>query len=109
MGHSGDWDAGAALQARAACWYSVAAGLLPEQAVALTRAARRGDETETARLDRAFAPLWDLFRRFGSYRVMFTLADLMGHGPLRPPRPLLPLPASERPAVEAALAAVQEI
>ena len=109
IGHSGDWGAKEALLAGAACWYSVAAGLLPEQAVALTRAAQAGDRAEAERIDLAFQPLWSLFRRFGSYRVMFTMAELLGHGQLRPPRPVLPLPEEERVSVNEALESVTAI
>lgn len=103
IGHSGDWDARAALLAGAECWYSVVAGLLPGPAVALARAAQADDRQEAGRIDEAFQPLWALFRRFGSYRVMYLLAELLGHGALQPPRPVLPLPEAEREAVSAAL------
>ncbi|EPX75705.1 Dihydrodipicolinate synthase [Salipiger mucosus DSM 16094] len=42
IGYSGDWGAKDALLAGGACWYSVVAGLLPEPALALTRAAQAG-------------------------------------------------------------------
>ena len=48
-------------------------------------------------------PLWALFREFGSYRVMFMLAEVLGIGHASPPRPILPLPEACRGRVQAAL------
>lgn len=104
IGYSGDFGAGAALLAGADAWYSVVAGLLPGPALALTRAAQAGDRETTARLDAAFAPLWSLFRAHGGFRVMYTMADLLGLARLEPPRPVLPLSDAVRHEVEAALA-----
>jgi 4-hydroxy-tetrahydrodipicolinate synthase len=104
IGYSGDWGAKDALLAGGACWYSVVAGLLPTPALALTRAARAGNVAEAERIDRAFHPLWEVFREFGSFRVMFALAELLGLGRVGPPRPVLPLPESCRGRVETALA-----
>ena len=103
IGYSGDWGAANALLAGCDAWYSVIAGLLPEPALALTRAARSGDEAETRRIDAAFQPLWALFKANGSFRVMFTIADMLGLGQIAPPRPVLPLSEVERPVVEAAV------
>lgn len=103
IGYSGDWGAKDALLAGGACWYSVVAGLLPEPAVALTRAAQSGDAAEAERIDRAFGPLWALFREFGSFRVMFTIAEVLGYGRLTPPRPVLPLEEANRQRVELTL------
>lgn len=103
VGHSGDWDGKEALLAGTVCWYSVIAGLLPAETLALARAAQAGNNAEAERLDRAFRPFWQLFQRHGSYRVMFSLATLLGHD-LQPPRPVLPLAAEEQAAVRAALA-----
>jgi 4-hydroxy-tetrahydrodipicolinate synthase len=91
IGYSGDWGACAALLSGADCWFSVIAGLLPEPALALARAARAGDIDRAVSIDRAFAPLWNLFRRFGSFRVMFTIANLLDQAALKPLRPVAPL------------------
>jgi len=56
-GYSGDWGAADALLAGADAWYSVVAGLLPSEALALTRAAQSGDIERAKRVDRAFGPL----------------------------------------------------
>ena len=103
VGYSGDWGAKDALLAGGACWYSVVAGLLPEPALALTRASQAGNTGEVERIDHAFAPLWALFREFGSFRVMFTIAEILGLGRITPPRPILPLEPASRERVEVAL------
>ena len=103
IGYSGDWGAKNALLAGGACWYSVVAGLLPEPAVALTRAAQSGAAAEAERIDCAVGRLWALFREFGSFRVMFTIAEVLGYGCLTPPRPVLPLEEANRQRVELTL------
>ena len=103
IGYSGDWGAKDALLAGGACWYSVVAGLLPEPAFALTRAAQAGNAAGAERIDHAFAPLWALFREFGSFRVMFAIAESLGFGPITPPRPILTLEPAYRERVELAL------
>lgn len=109
IGYSGDWGAKDALLAGGACWYSVVAGLLPEPALALTRAAQAGNAAEVERIDHAFAPLWALFREFGSFRVMFAIAEILDFGPMTPPRPILPLGQACRGRVEDALRSLLEI
>lgn len=103
IGYSGDWGAKDALLAGGACWYSVVAGLLPEPALALTRAAQAGNVAGVERIDHAFAPLWALFREFGSFRVMFAISEILGFGGITPPRPILPLDQACRGKVEDAL------
>jgi 4-hydroxy-tetrahydrodipicolinate synthase len=103
IGYSGDWGAADALLAGCDAWYSVVAGLLPAPAVALTRAAQAGDHPEAARINDAFQPLWALFRAFGSFRVMYVMADLLGLARIESPRPILPLPKEARSRVEGAL------
>ena len=107
VGYSGAWGANRALLAGADAWFSVVAGLLPNAAAHLTRAAIAGDVQRASRLDQAFDPLWTLFKEFGSFRVMYSIADHLdgdGIAPLRPVRPL-DLKASER--VREALAALE--
>ncbi len=103
IGYSGDWGAKDALLAGGACWYSVVAGLLPEPALALTRAAQAGNAAEAERIDHAFTPLWELFREFGSFRVMFVIAEILGFRSITPPRPILALEPAYRKRVESAL------
>lgn len=103
IGYSGDWGARDALLAGGDAWYSVVAGLLPVPALALTRAAQAGDEVKAMRINAAFQPLWELFKTYGSFRVMHMMADILGLGNVEPPRPVLPIASSERPRLEAAL------
>jgi 4-hydroxy-tetrahydrodipicolinate synthase len=91
IGYSGDWGAANALLAGCDAWYSVIAGLLPSEAIALTRAAQAANASEVERLDQAFQPLWSLFKEFGSFRVMYAIADVLGLCRAKPPRPILPL------------------
>ncbi|WP_026614855.1 dihydrodipicolinate synthase family protein [Ensifer aridi] len=103
VGYSGDWGAADALLAGCDAWYSVIAGLLPSEAIALTQAAQAGNTSETERLDRAFQPMWGLFKEFGSFRVMYAIADVLGLCHAAPPRPILPLPSADMPRVKDAL------
>lgn len=103
IGYSGDWGAADALLVGADAWYSVVAGLLPKSALALTQAAIAGDQGEAERLNAMFEPLWSLFKEFGSFRVMYAIGSLLGLFEAEPPRPVLPVPASARPRIEAAL------
>lgn len=103
IGYSGDWGAAASLLSGGDAWYSVVGGLLPAEALALARAAMAGDRAETERLDRNFQPLWDLFKAFGSFRVMYAIADLLGLCRVAPPRPVLPLGPADVQRVKAAL------
>jgi 4-hydroxy-tetrahydrodipicolinate synthase len=103
IGYSGDWGATAGLLAGADAWYSVVAGLLPVEALALTRAAQAGNTAEAERLDQKFQPLWSLFKEFGSFRVMYAIAEALNLCRIDPPRPILPLPAAEKLKVRSAL------
>ncbi|WP_158747297.1 dihydrodipicolinate synthase family protein [Acidisphaera sp. L21] len=103
IGYSGDWFAADALLAGADAFYSVVAGLLPAPALRLVRAAQAGDAGRTREIDAAFQPLWALFKEFGSFRVMFVMADILSLGRFDPRRPILPLGPDARPRIEAAL------
>ena len=103
IGYSGDWGAAEALLAGGEAWYSVVAGLLPSQALALTRAAQAGNHSEAERLDQAFQPLWSLFKEFGSFRVMYAIAEMLELCQVVPPRPILPLSPADMPRVKDAL------
>jgi 4-hydroxy-tetrahydrodipicolinate synthase len=103
IGYSGDWGAADALLAGCDGWYSVVAGLLPGPALALTRAAQAGDRSEATRINDSLQPLWELFKAFGSFRVMYVMADLLGLAKIEPPRPILPLSQDIHGRVEQAL------
>ncbi len=109
IGYSGDWGAKDALLAGADAFYSVAAGLLPAQSVALVRTAQSGNQAESERINAAFEPLWELFKTFGSFRVMYVIADLLGLAKIEPPRPILPLAAEIHGQVENALAKIKAL
>ena len=106
VGYSGDWGAAPALLAGADAWYSVVAGLLPVQALRLTRAALSGDREATTAADADFGPLWELFRTHGSLRVMYLIADQLGLRPGQPPLPVQPLDDSMHSAVAEAMEAI---
>lgn len=75
------WRAASALRAGFDVWYSVLAGLFPHTALAL---ARSKEEGQSERLE----PLWALFRRYGSLRVIAAAAEMMG----KVATPALPFP-----------------
>ncbi|WP_439154234.1 dihydrodipicolinate synthase family protein [Yoonia sp.] len=103
IGYSGDWGCASALIAGADSWFSVLAGVLPAHAVALTRAAQTGDATAARALDARLTPLWTLFKRHGSLRVVYAAANLTGLTNAEPPRPLLPLDQPVRQELSAIL------
>ncbi|MCG2623717.1 dihydrodipicolinate synthase family protein [Arthrobacter sp. I2-34] len=108
IGVSGDWFAAPALIAGADAWFSVVAGLFPEVAVAITQAALNGSGAEATRLSADLEPLWTLFRRHGSLRVMATASELLGLT-ARPslPRPLRELDQDARQAVAETLGSLR--
>ncbi|BBJ69183.1 dihydrodipicolinate synthase family protein [Enterobacter sp. 18A13] len=81
LGIAGDWRAASALQAGFDVWYSVLGGLLPQTALAIARS------KETAQSER-LEPLWELFRHYGSLRVIAAAAEMMG----KVAAPALPFP-----------------
>jgi|TARA_B100000378_G_scaffold220157_1_gene183527 4-hydroxy-tetrahydrodipicolinate synthase len=91
VGYSGDWGCSAALLSGADAWFSVVAGILPRPALDLARAAQAGRRDEVARIEAGFAPLWSLFQRHGSLRVVHAIANHLGLTDAQPPRPILPL------------------
>ena len=109
VGYSGDWGAADALLAGADAWYSVVAGLLPAEALALTRAAQSRDVEKVRTINTAFEPLWSLFKEFGSFRVMFAIAETLDLGRFEPPRPVLGLQERARQRVKEALNALGSV
>ena len=81
LGIAGDWRAASALQAGFDVWYSVLAGLFPQTALAI---AHSKESAQSERLE----PLWELFRRYGSLRVIAAAAEMMG----KVAAPALPFP-----------------
>ena len=103
IGYSGDWGAAPSLLAGGDAWYSVVAGLLPEPAQRLARAAQRGDAEEVAAIDATFAPLWTLFKAHGSLRLMYAIADRFALIVGNPPLPLMRLGGDIEAQLDAAL------
>ncbi len=109
IGYSGDWGCAAGLLAGADAWYSVVAGLLPGPTLALARAAMARDQGASAEIEAGFAQLWALFREFGSLRVVYAAAGLMGMTDCAPPRPIQPLPEAVMGRVAEALKRVEAV
>lgn len=78
IGVSGDPSAADGLIGGCDAWYSVIAGTLPEPALRIQRAVRSGRADEAQAESERLAPLWDLFARFGSLRVMAAVAEHYG-------------------------------
>jgi 4-hydroxy-tetrahydrodipicolinate synthase len=96
LGYSADWNSVEALIAGADTWYSVLGGLLPKICVKAVKAAQQGDGAEARRLDAALMPVWDLFKRFSSLRVIYELAEMLDVCRAEPPRPILRLSDAAR-------------
>ncbi|WP_243788030.1 dihydrodipicolinate synthase family protein [Saccharopolyspora gloriosae] len=78
IGVSGDAMAATGLIAGCDAWYSVIAGILPQHCAVITRAALAGDADTARALSRQWQPLWDLFARHGSLRVVSAAAEHLG-------------------------------
>jgi len=109
IGYSGDWGAADALLAGGDSWYSVVGGLLPAQALQLTRAAQARDAGEVRRLDAAFQPLWTLFKKHGGLRVMYEVADQLSLPSGEPPLPVRRIGSGFADAVATALAGLTNL
>ena len=81
LGIAGDWRAASALHAGFDVWYSVIGGLFPQTALAIAR-------SKEAALSERLEPLWELFRRYGSLRVVAAAAEMLG----KVETPSLPFP-----------------
>lgn len=93
IGVSGDASAAAGLLAGCGVWYSVLGGLFPRTCLALTRAALAGDAKGAVAMTQRLEPIWGLFRRFGSLRVVAAASGLIG----MTQGPVLPLPLTGLP------------
>lgn len=103
IGYSGDWGCADAMLAGADGWFSVVGGILPELTVRLAKAAMAGEKDEVQRINGQLQPLWDIFKEFGSLRVVYAIANHLGLSDAQPPLPLLPLSAGDQERVEEAL------
>ena len=107
VGISGDPYAAAGLLGGCDVWYSVLAGVLPAESLAITRAALSGEAELALSLSARLDPLWELFRAHGSYRVASAIAAQLGLVPtVNLPRPVHELDGAGQRAVAAALRAI---
>lgn len=107
VGVSGDEFAAAGLSAGADAWFSVLGGLLPDECLAITRAARSGDAQRAEALSERLRPVWDLFRQHGSLRTTAAAAHHLGLvAEPNLPRPLRGLDGSARRELATALDAL---
>ena len=88
IGVSGDAHAADGLIAGCDAWYSVIGGTLPSPALVIARAALTGDAEVAIAESKRLNPLWALFARHGSVRVVAAIAE--HYGPAA--RSSLPLP-----------------
>ncbi|MFL5995962.1 MAG: dihydrodipicolinate synthase family protein [Streptomyces sp.] len=108
IGVSGDYTAARGLNAGCDAWYSVIGGTFPQTALALTRAARSGAPDRATDLSDELEPLWALFRRHGSLRVISGAASHLGlTGEPNLPLPLRGLDEAARQDVAAVLSALK--
>lgn len=106
IGISGDAYAATGLIAGCDGWYSAIGGILPEQAIAITRAAAMGHRDEALAASERLAPIWELFADLGgSLRVIAAIAEQLGLVPAHClPLPIQGLTGQQRTRVAAALA-----
>lgn len=104
VGISGDWVAAEALLAGADCWYSVIGGVFPATTRAIVDAVAAGHREQAEALSQDLEPIWALFRRYGSLRVVAAIAETFGwvNSPSLP-LPLLGLTSQGRTELETAL------
>jgi 4-hydroxy-tetrahydrodipicolinate synthase len=97
LGISGDGLAASSLLAGALTWFSVIGGLLPDQALAITTAARAADRQQAIEASDQLSGFWELFETHGSLRVIAAAAARLGvTQEVNLPRPLRPLdPAAQ--------------
>lgn len=110
LGISGDMVAAEGLIAGCDLWYSAIAGVLPQPCLALTRAALSGDTDLARTISTHLDPLFEIMRRFGSFRVASAVAeelDLISTGNL--PAPVRPLNAAARVEVAKALRQILDL
>jgi 4-hydroxy-tetrahydrodipicolinate synthase len=97
LGVSGDAFGATGLNAGCDAWYSVIGGTLPQVALDITRAARSGDHANATSQSERLAPLWNLFARHGSLRVIAAVAEHLGLArPHSLPLPIRGLAAADR-------------
>ncbi|OME94626.1 MULTISPECIES: dihydrodipicolinate synthase family protein [Paenibacillus] len=76
IGISGDPFGVIGLSAGCEAWYSALAGTFPKTCLQLTRLVQAGYLDEAKRLSDLLDPLWKLFFKYGSLRVVSTAAEI---------------------------------
>jgi 4-hydroxy-tetrahydrodipicolinate synthase len=99
VGYSADWNCAEALIAGGDAWYSVIGGVCPRICLRIVRAAQNGDAATARRLNEYLEPVWQLFRTYSSFRVVYAMAEIKGLTIAAPPRPMLPLSAADKQKV----------
>lgn len=108
IGVSGDDAAASSLSAGCDLWFSVLGGTLPVECLALVRAAQSGAVDDASAASVRLEPLWQLFERYGTYRVIAAVTEQLGLVPrMNLPRPVRPLDATGMRDVAGALAAAR--
>ncbi|MHA7963220.1 dihydrodipicolinate synthase family protein [Paenibacillus sp. CAU 1782] len=88
IGISGDPFAVVGLNAGCDAWFSVLGGLFPDICTKITRLALAGQSFEAEIQSAYLLPLWKMFQKHGSLRVVATIAEIQGLSNY----PSLPLP-----------------
>jgi len=108
IGVSGDDAAASGLSAGCDLWFSVLGGTLPVECLALVRAAQSGAVDDASAASVRLEPLWQLFERYGTYRVIAAVTEQLGLVPrMNLPRPVRPLDGAGMRDVAGALAAAR--
>lgn len=76
LGISGDSTAANGLIAGCDLWYSVIGGLFPEISLKLVKLIEIGKNEEASIYSEKLSGLWDFFGKYGSLRVIATIAEL---------------------------------
>ncbi len=103
IGYSGDSGCMKAMLEGADAFYSAMAGTIPKPFLMLVRAAQAGNESEAARINEHFQPLWNVSKELSGIRVTYAIADILKLSRAKPPRPLLSISASDYQRVSQAL------
>lgn len=108
IGVSGDEAAAEGLNAGADVWFSVIGGLFPEVGLAISKASQAGQNDDALDASGRMQPLWELFRAYGSYRVIAAAAEDLGVAARDSlPRPVRGLLPEARLKVHSVLAALE--
>lgn len=96
LGISGDSAAVNGLIAGCDLWYSVIGGLFPEISLKLVKLIEIGKNEEASIYSESLSELWNFFTKYGSLRVIATIAELQK----LITNPSLPLPLSSLSGIE---------